>query len=160
MSPEEIIAHLQLEKHPEGGYYRETYRAEYSIATGVGEIRNVSTAIYFMLCGKEISHFHRIKSDELWFFHQGSPILIYWIEKTGLKTIILGNNINAGEYLQAVIPADTWFAARIIDGNGYGLVSCTVSPGFDFADFELADRNSLISEYPSLKEIITEFTRA
>ena len=123
-----------------------------------GMNRNVSTAIYFLLEEKNRSAFHRIKSDELWFFHQGQPLEIYSIENGQLNSIVLGNDVLNGELPQAVIPANTWFAAKVKDSKGYALVSCTVAPGFDFEDFELAKREELIQQFPHLKEVIEEFT--
>ena len=143
--------------HPEGGYYKETYRASEIITVDRGK-RNISTAIFFLLENNDKSHFHRIQSDELWFFHQGEPLEILSIQNGQLISTILGNNIEAGELPQAVIPANTWFASHVKNESGYVLVSCTVAPGFDFADFELAERAALIREYPHLSQIIEEFT--
>jgi predicted cupin superfamily sugar epimerase len=104
------------------------------------------------------SHFHRIKSDELWFFHQGEPLEILSIENGILKRTILGNDFLAGQQAQAMIPANTWFGSRLLQGKGFGLVSCTVSPGFDFQDFEMAKKENLVLEFPDLKEIIDEMS--
>jgi uncharacterized protein len=157
MTAQDIITQLQMLPHPEGGYYKETYRSGETISVH-GNERNVSTAIYFLLENKNKSHFHRIQSDELWFFHQGEPLEILSIQNGELVSTILGNNIVKGELPQAIIPANTWFASHVKDETGYALVSCTVAPGFDFADFELAERNDLIAQYPQLKQIIEEFT--
>jgi len=159
MNAEEIIKSLGLVQHPEGGFYKETYRSVQSMETERGEIRNVCTAIYFLLENENRSLFHRIKSDELWFFHQGESLEIVLIEEGTLKTIILGNRLEEGEVLQALIPANTWFASGVRDANAYSLVSCTVAPGFDFADFELAKREHLLQEYPHLKETIQKYTK-
>jgi predicted cupin superfamily sugar epimerase len=96
----------------------------------------------------------------LWFFHQGEPLEIVFIKEGVLNTIILGNSFENGQVPQATIPANTWFASRVKDQKGYALVSCTVAPGFDFADFELATREKLSQEFPHLKEIIQKFTKA
>jgi predicted cupin superfamily sugar epimerase len=154
-----LIQKLQLQPHPEGGFYQETYRSEAIMTTTEGLVRNVSTAIYFLLENEEKSHFHRIKSDEAWFFHQGESIEIVILDDGKLQTIVLGNNLEKGEVPQAIVPANVWFASRIKHGIGYALVSCTVAPGFDFADFELARRNDLITEFPEYKSVIEEFTR-
>jgi uncharacterized protein len=159
MNAKEIVQKLGLIEHPEGGFYRETYRAAQAIETEGGEIRNISTAIYFLLENDNRSLFHRIQSDELWFFHQGESLEIVLIEDGVLRTIVLGNRFDAGEVLQAIIPANTWFASGVKNSNGYSLVSCTVAPGFDFADFELAKRENLIQVYPALKETIQKFTK-
>lgn len=158
MNANDIIQQLNLQPHPEGGYYAETYRSPLEVTNSEGNSRAASTAIYFLLKDKDKSHFHRIKSDELWFFHQGVPLEIISIQNGQLHSIILGNDIAAGQQAQAMIPADTWFGSRLKDGEGYALVSCTVAPGFDFSDFELAGREELIQEFPHLQEMITELT--
>jgi predicted cupin superfamily sugar epimerase len=150
MMSEKIIKNLKLLTHPEGGYYKEMYRAEQKINLDNGKSRNVSTAIFYLLENEDKSRFHRIASDELWFFHQGNPLEILSIQNGNLIKTVLGNNFEDGEVLQAVIPAHTWFASRVKNSKGYALVSCTVAPGFDFADFELADRDKLINEFPDL----------
>lgn len=150
------IKQLALEAHPEGGYFRETYRCKDQIPNAEGVGRNVSTAIYFLLRDKEKSHFHRIKSDELWFFHEGQALSIFVLGDKGLETHYLGKNIDQGESLQVMVPAGKWFASCTRDGEGYALVSCTVAPGFDFADFELARFQDLILEYPDQELILRE----
>lgn len=155
MNARDLIRALQLQPHPEGGYYRETYRCIDTLTTGDGKKRNTSTAIFFLLEGRDRSAFHRISSDELWFFHQGQSIQIDILN--GERTILLGNDIENGETPQAMIPANTWFAARIKDGSGYALVSCTVAPGFDFADFELSNKEELIQQFPGSKALIEEY---
>jgi predicted cupin superfamily sugar epimerase len=158
MSAKELIQQLQLLPHPECGWYRETYRSAETMTNKNGAKRNVCTAIYFLLEGKDKSHFHRIGSEETWFFHSGEPLEIKMIENGQIRTILLGNNILKGEIPQFTVPAKTWFAARIKSGIGYSLVSCTVAPGFDFADFELAERRKFIKEFSELEEIIREVT--
>ncbi len=153
-----IIEELQLQPHPEGGFYAETYRSSEFTLNQNGEKRNLSTAIYFLLHDTNKSNFHRIQSDELWFFHQGEPIEIVTIQDGKARSIILGNAIEKGELPQATIPANTWFGSKLKDGKGYALVSCTVAPGFDFLDFELAEREKLANEFPNLKALIEEFT--
>ena len=159
MDSKTLIDALGLTKHPEGGYYKETYRAADTLNNLNGEARNVSTAIYYLLEGNDRSHFHRIASDEMWFFHSGTALDIHCIVDGQLKTIRLGSDVSKGEVMQTVIPAYTWFAAQIVDLSSYSLLSCVVAPGFDFKDFELASRNQLVSEFPKLKSIITDFTR-
>jgi len=158
MDSKDLIRLLQLKPHPEGGFYKETYRSNLSIVTADGNNRSVSTAIYYLLENEDKSHLHRIRSDERWFFHQGAPLEIILIENNQVTTILMGNNIEQGEVPQAGIPANTWFAAKIKNDIGYSLVSCTVAPGFDFSDFELAKRQMLIEEYPHLKSTIEKFT--
>ncbi|MDD3080071.1 MAG: cupin domain-containing protein [Paludibacter sp.] len=140
MTVENIKLKLDLQPHPEGGWYKETYRSAETLLTPEGNERNVSTAIYFLLENEDISHFHRIKSDEIWHFHAGAAIDIFIIENNELKIMKLGNDLLAGEKPQIIVPANSWFAAQLHDAKGYGLVSCTVAPGFDFNDFELATK--------------------
>lgn len=158
MTTQDLVRHLHLTPHPEGGYYRETYRAAHTVATQEGQTRNVSTAIYYLLENDDKSCFHRIKSDELWFFHQGQALEIVLLVDEQPVTIILGNDIENGELLQAVIPANTWFAAQVKQRTGHALVSCTVAPGFDFMDFELAQRAALMQQFPQLQDLIERFT--
>ena len=159
MQAQQIIEQLQLLPHPEGGFYKETYRGTQMVAGREGKPRNVSTAIYYMLENDHKSHFHRIHSDELWFFHQGEAFEIVAIIDGKSVTFNLGNNMANGEVPSLVIPAHTWFASRVKGGKGFALASCTVAPGFDFADFEMAAREALIGEYPHLEEVITTFTK-
>lgn len=159
MSANNIIQQLQLKPHPEGGYYAETYRSAQIITNSKQEYRNISTAIYYLLEDKNKSHFHRIQSDELWFFHQGEPLEILILQNKMLKTITVGNSIANGEMPQVLITANTWFAVKIKNETGFSLVSCTVAPGFDFMDFELAKRDELVQQFPDQKNIIDEYTR-
>ncbi|RYU83261.1 cupin domain-containing protein [Hymenobacter persicinus] len=158
MTAPDIIHHLRLLPHPEGGYYRETYRSAAGLRTAEGQPRSVSTAIYYLLENEDKSHFHRIKSDELWFFHQGQTLEIVVLDGPEPTTILLGSDFSRGEVPQAVIPAHAWFAARLRHPAGFALVSCTVAPGFDFADFELAQRATLTAEFPHLAALIEQFT--
>ena len=158
MSAQEIIDKLKLTPHPEGGFYKETYRSDDTIVNDRKENRNISTAIYYLLEDEDKSHFHRIQSDELWFFHLGQPLEIILIQSGHLTTIILGNDIKKDEFPQLRVPANTWFAAHVKNEKGFSLVSCTVSPGFDFADFDLAKREDLVQQYPHLKDVIEKFT--
>jgi predicted cupin superfamily sugar epimerase len=153
------IEQLHLLPHPEGGYYKETYRCAEEISVSEGK-RNISTAIYFLLEEKNKSHFHRIKSDELWFFHEGVALEIFYFLENKLVRILLGKDIEKGECLQAVIPAGVWFASKVKEEMGYALVSCTVAPGFDFKDFELGKRNDLLATYPQpeCEKIIREMS--
>ena len=158
MNTKELIQQLHLQPHPEGGYFKETYRSDQQLTTNEGKVRNVCTAIYYLLENENKSYFHRIQSDELWHFHQGESLEIFMLDKGKLIVKTLGNDLMKGEVPQFVVPARYWFAARVKNGSGYSLVSCTVAPGFDFADFELAKKESLIQEFPHLKEVIEIFT--
>ncbi|WBA43213.1 cupin domain-containing protein [Hymenobacter canadensis] len=158
MTAQDIIRHLHLTPHPEGGYYRETYRAAQTLKTADGSTRHLSTAIYYLLENDDKSHFHRIKSDELWFFHQGQPLEIILLTPGQPTRLVLGSDLSRGELPQAVVPVDTWFAAHLPHRAGFALVSCTVAPGFDFADFELAERAALLAEFPQAAEVVEQFT--
>lgn len=156
------IDHLGLEPHPEGGYYKETYRSSAQVSfLDYQDQRNVSTGIYFLLTKGNFSAFHRIKSDEMWHFYAGDSVSIFIIYPTGeLKEIRLGLDLENGEVPQAVVPANCWFASKVFITGKYGLVGCTVAPGFDFKDFELAKQTKLISQFPEHTELILSLTRA
>lgn len=161
----EYIDKLELAAHPEGGYFSEIYRSNEIVLADhlpsrYKSSRSFSTSIYFMLEGKQISSFHRLKSDEQWHFYDGTALDIYIINENGnLKKIKLGNYLKSGETFQTVIEKNSWFAAELIDKSSYALVGCTVSPGFDFNDFELGKRNDLVNKFPDHKEIIIRFTK-
>lgn len=158
------IGRLQLKRHPEGGHFRETYRSSLSIEqralpASFNGNRSVSTAIYFLLEKDEFSAMHRIASDELWHFYAGDGLVIYELMTDGsLKSHRLGNDAEKGEAFQVVVRAGSWFGARLDNGGEYALVGCTVAPGFDFEDFELAERLQLIELYPQHREIIKSLT--
>ncbi len=155
------VEKLGLLPHPEGGFYKETYRSKVQGSfNGFNGDRNVTTGIYFLLTQGNFSAFHRIKSDEIWHFYDGDALEIYWFSPQGdLNTIYLGLDGDKGQLPQAVVPAHCWFASRVVEGGDYALVGCTVAPGFDFQDFELAHRNDLVATYPEHTEIITQLTR-
>ena len=161
----DLIAQYNLLPHPEGGYYKETYRSnvllkQQSLPIGFDGDRNSSTAIYFLLEKGNFSAFHRIKSDECWHFYAGQTLLIYVIDKSGrLEIIKLGNNVLAGEVFQAVVPADCWFSSEPAPDSDFCFVGCTVSPGFDFNDFELATTAELCEIYPAHQALIERLCR-
>lgn len=155
MTPHDIIKLLDLQPHPEGGYYMESYRAQGKIEANA---RNFSTAIYYLLDGDERSKLHRLASDEMWHFYTGLPLCVAEIDPQGItRETILGPDLKAGHKFQHVVPAGSWFGAYLKAG-GFALVGCTVSPGFDFADFELAQRDDLLRRFPAAKEIIEKLT--
>lgn len=155
----QIIERLQLVPHPEGGYFKETYRSKESIKLSDGKERNYATAIYFLLTADTFSAFHKISYDEIWHFYAGSTIELHIINEQGAyQKHLIGNGPEKGEYYQQVVPAHHWFAARVVDG-AYGLVGCTVAPGFDFEEFTLGKRDDLLHKFPRHKDLILEFTR-
>jgi uncharacterized protein len=162
---EGLIKGLSLERHPEGGYYRQTYRSKGTIPVsvlpaGFTGSRSFATGIYFLLAGDDFSAFHRIRSDEMWHFYAGSSLIIHVIHPGGeYDQIRLGRDILGGEVFQAVVTGGCWFAAHLNDPSDYALVGCTVAPGFDFDDFELADCQDLNEKYPQHAAIITKLTR-
>jgi predicted cupin superfamily sugar epimerase len=159
------IETLGLIAHPEGGYYRETYRSGLSIPrdalpprfTGP---RLVSTAIYFLLDGENFSALHRLQSDEMWHFYAGGALTVHVIAASGsYSELQIGSDTEVGESLQAVVEASSWFASRVRDPESFALVGCTVAPGFDFEDFELGKRSELIKLYPQHRKLIEQLTR-
>lgn len=200
------IETLRLEPHPEGGYFRQTYKSELRIlpeelpntgrigaernyshglhpkmasgeisewrTQGFGGTRAASTAICFLLEGDNFSAFHRLRSDEMWHFYMGSPVAVHVIDPVGeYSSILLGSDAEAGQVFQTVVPAGCWFGSEIAENSqvsesrpgagqaSYALVACTVAPGFEFEDFELARRGELEAKYPQHREIIRRLTR-
>lgn len=159
-----IVNQLNLTPHPEGGFYKETYRSNHIIAKDAlydeftGD-RNYCTAIYFLLTSDNFSAFHRIKQDELWHFYEGSPLSVHVINASGNYTKHKIGKLIDGLQPQLLVPKGSWFASDIDDLESYALVGCTVSPGFDFDDFEMAERTNLIKAYPKHKTIIEHLTR-
>ena len=157
-----IIDALNLEPHPEGGFYKEMHRSKTTVQDLKGSrIKSAHTSIYYLLSGKDFSSWHRIKSDETWYFHLGCDVLIYFFDENKLlHSIQVGM---ASKNLQATIPAHTWFAAKPLNENAFCLVSCAVAPGFEFVDFEIARREDLSKEFGGSTEnaqIIEALTRA
>jgi predicted cupin superfamily sugar epimerase len=155
------IRRLELVPHPEGGFYRETYRASEHVAKEhlpprFGGGRALSTAIYFLLVGEQVSALHRIKSDEVWHFYTGTAIDLFVIGPDGSLAI---QRLGPRGPFQALVPAGSWYGAALSEGAGWALVGGTVAPGFDFADFELADRAPLVAEFPQHRALIERLTR-
>lgn len=150
-----------MEEHPEGGYFRETYRCAESVgqpplperyAPGP---RAFGSAIYFLLKGTQVSRLHRLKSDEIWHFYFGDSVTVHILGAGGIHSSIrLGDDPEKGEHFQAVVPFGSWMGAVVDTPSGYALVGCTVSPGFEFRDFELGRREELIARYPEHRELI------
>jgi predicted cupin superfamily sugar epimerase len=139
MTAQEYVNELKMLPHPEGGFYKECFRSNQSIQfPGFEGERSVSTSIYFLLEKGQTSALHRIKSDEIWYFHDGQTLEIIELDEQGNEKItLLGKNLMNGEVLQHVVPAGIWFGARLAPNSEFCLVGCQVSPGFDFRDFEL-----------------------
>lgn len=160
------IDRLNLEAHPEGGYYRETYRADTSLPeTALPDrfdgARNAAALIYFLLPGDAFSALHRIRQDEAWHFYAGAPLTLHQLAPDGTyTTATLGRTVDEGQSLHTVVPAGTWFGATVTDETSYTLAGCTTAPAFDFADFEMAERDALTDEYPQHERLIERLTRA
>lgn len=161
-----IVKSLNLLPHPEGGFYKETYRSSLIIPKSVladnfsGD-RSVCTGIYFLLTSDNFSAFHRIQQDEMWHYYSGSPLLVHIIDPKGhYSEIEVGLDFDNGQQPQFVVPAGCWFASSVKEENSFSLVGCTVAPGFDFDDFELASFDMLSNKFPQHQQIIKKLTRS
>jgi uncharacterized protein len=169
------IRKLGLVQHPEGGFYRETYRSDITMGIQIDSVnkehnepvqsgaRSIASSIYYLLEGKQVSFFHKLNNaDEIWHFYTGSSLTIYSINET--KRMIndskLGDDLENGQELEILIRRGSWFGAKVNDVSSYSLVGCTVFPAFRFEDFQLADRKSLAAMYPAYKDIIEMLTKS
>lgn len=164
-SARKLISELGLLAHPEGGYFKEVYRSNEKLKKEIlpkrySGNRCFATSIYFLLAGEDKSHFHKIKSDEIWHFYYGSTIIIHELTRKGkYQKTLIGSNILKGEKPQYVIEKGNWFAAEVKNKNSFSLIGCTVAPGFDFEDFELAKPQQLIKKFPKQKLLIKKFCK-
>jgi predicted cupin superfamily sugar epimerase len=165
MKSNDWISRLDLQPHPEGGYFKEIYRAEGVISQPNLPMRynggrSYSTAIYYLLESNDFSSMHRLNSDEQWFHIDGSALTIHSISPDGTYTQHhIGKHLDNGELPYAVVPRGCWFGGTVEENNSFSLVGCIVAPGFDFDDFELAKRNELLKQYPLHKNLIEKLTR-
>lgn len=160
MSPTaaQLIAHLGLEPHPEGGWFAETFRSELDVSVVLdGRTRAASTAIHFLLEAGQFSAWHDVASDEVWHHYAGGSLELHLLDGTGHRVLRLGPDLLGGELSHAVVPAGVLQAARPVDG--WVLVGCTVAPGFDFADFEMPSRPALEARFPGHQAVIEAFSR-
>ncbi|GIN84642.1 cupin [Heyndrickxia sporothermodurans] len=154
------IEKLELIPHPEGGFYKGTYKSseevtDKELSVNFDGNRKLYTSIYFLLRSNDVSHFHRLKSDELWYFHAGSPLTIHIIHENGVyEEVKLGLNIEKGEVPQFLVTKNSIFGSSVMEKDTGSLVGCMVSPGFDFQDFELFTQAELLSKYPQHEKII------
>lgn len=157
---EYFISKLGLDGHIEGGYYKELYRTSFSVSVegskfNIDSDRALSTTIYYLLKSGQVSKFHKLKSDEIWFYHYGCPMIIHIIDENGVyKALKLGLDLENGESPQILVPADTIFGAEPLHRDSFSLVSCMVSPGFDFRDFTLYESKELCAMFPQSKDLI------
>ncbi len=164
LTGDDWIRALDLRPHPEGGFFREIYRSGDRIAraglpTRYQGDRSLSTSIYFLLLSSQVSRLHRLRSDEIWHFYEGSPVVIHTLGQGGAYAAIsLGRDIAAGPVFQAVIRKGCWFGAEVAAPDSFALVGCTISPGFEFDDFELGRREDLRTEFPAHRGIIERLT--
>jgi len=146
------IKQLDLEPHAEGGYFKQSFRSSGELAN---QSRVLYTSIYFLLRGGEVSHFHRLQSDELWYFHAGQSLSVHMILENGeYEEVRLGLNIEEGEVPQIAVPKNTIFGSSVLTEGGFALVGCMVSPGFEYQDFELFTQKQLLEDYPQHEAII------
>ncbi|WEV71128.1 cupin domain-containing protein [Lactobacillus sp. ESL0785] len=158
---EDYINKLGLEPHAEGGWFKDISHSpdKYFAPESDGE-RYRYTSIIFLLDSSSPSHLHKLNHDEIWFYHDGQPVIIHCISESGKYwTVKLGKDIKNGEVLQYSVPQNTIFGAEIA-GSGFGVVSCVVAPGFDYHDFILFTRSELLEQYPQLSAVITKMTVA
>ncbi|MBK7213038.1 MAG: cupin domain-containing protein [Bacteroidales bacterium] len=159
-----LVEKFELLPHPEGGWYKEIYRSDEIIRQQdlPGRFQSdhsFSTSIYYLLKDYDFSAFHRIRQDEIWHFYLGSPVKLYILKDGKQELIMLGDNPEAGHVFQAVVPFGCWFAAEVSIPDSFAFLGCTVSPGFDFSDFELASFEELQRDYGAYSTLIRRMTR-
>lgn len=165
MDLQTLVTQLELAPHPEGGWFRETWRAAETIPADAlpkrfSGPRAHGTAILFLLEGGQFSALHRIAADEVWCFHLGAPLIVHVLHEDGRREdLVLGHDVAAGQRVQAVVPHGAFFGARLAGAEGFALVSCTVAPGFDFADFAMPTRAELTARYPEHAALVAALTR-
>ena len=154
-----LISSFQLKPHPEGGYYTETYRSEYLSQDKDSQLPIcASTAIYFLILPNTVSRLHRIVYDEMWHFYLGGPLVIVELTENSVRETVLGQDILHGQTVQYLVKGNTWFGCYPKEGTRFSFVGCTVSPGFEFRDFKLGDRDSLLKAFPFAADIIRRLT--
>jgi len=166
MTAEDVIRLLQLKPlEMEGGFFRETYRSRWMISSeylpqGVHGSRSIGTAIYYMVTPESFSALHRLPGTEIFHFYLGDPAVMLQLHPNGkAETVTLGQNLKAGHQLQVVVRGGVWQGLRLSEGGKWALLGTTMSPGFDYADYETAVRDELIAQYPEMAEMIRQYTR-
>lgn len=158
------IDHLGLLPHPEGGFYKETYRSkdvilQSELSSRYNGDRTASTAIYFLLRSEDISHLHKIDSDEMWHFYAGSALTVHMLDEAGLYTnYSIGADPEKDQAFQAVVPAGIWFGSTVDTPDSYALVGCTVAPGFEFSGFQMAKKADMLLAYPEHTKLLNRIT--
>lgn len=161
MNADDLIHRLNLIPHPEeGGFFRETYRApETAVLPGYPAPRSHGTAIYYLLKPGTFSALHRLRSDEIFHFYLGDPVRMLQLFPDGTsKTIVLGQDLLAGQQVQVLAPRNVWQGSILEPGGSFALLGCTVAPGFDYADYEHGDRATLLGKFPDQRELIERLT--
>lgn len=164
MKTEDVIERLGLHPHPEGGFYRETYRSAETLGAGAlparyGAARCFATAIYYMLTPATFSALHRVRTDEIFHFYLGDPVTMLQLSSPGHTSVVtLGSDLRAGQLPQVVVPAGTWQGAMLAEGGAFALMGTTVAPGFEFDDFELGEQDALVAQYYEQAELIRRLT--
>lgn len=159
MDSSRLIELLNLQPHPEGGWYSETFRSPVMVRLPDGRERSAVSSIHFLLDAGTFSAWHRVSSDEIWHFQEGNPLELLMIRPDkGIERVMLGGDIAAGMKTHHAVPAGWWQAARSLGTEGHTLVVCIVSPGFDFKDFEMPERAALMELFPEFRDFILEFT--
>ncbi|WP_164019196.1 cupin domain-containing protein [Pyxidicoccus trucidator] len=154
---DELVRRLGLVPHPEGGFYKETYRAALAVKTPRG-VRSAGTAIYYLLPRGSFAAWHRVTSDEVWHFYDGHPLELLLVGAGGqVERVVLGRDVTRGERPQVVVHAGVLQAA--VPRGEYALVGCTVAPGFDFADWEMPSAESLVALYPEQAELMRRLAK-
>lgn len=162
---QELVEKLGLSPHPEGGFYKETYRSKEEIPKkalypGFSGDRSYATAIYFLLTAGNFSAWHKINSDEGWHFYEGDGLRVHMLSPKGEYSYFdLGLDLASGQQPQFYVPRGYYFASEVLDGGAYALVGCTVAPGFDFSEFELPSRANMLDLYPKHAQVIKALTR-
>ena len=154
------IKYLNLTAHPEGGYFNENYRnsSELNIDEKYSGKRNLATSIYYMLEYGQFSKLHRLKSDEIWYFHHGAPLKVHVFNENLYQSYVLGTNLKENQLLQLIIPAGAIFGAEVLESNSFTILGCMVSPGFHFDDFEIIKAVEVLAIFPEQKTIIEKLT--
>jgi predicted cupin superfamily sugar epimerase len=160
----QLIESLGLRPHPEGGYFRETWRSNLTATLQSGHggpegSRSIGTAIYYLLSGDEVSRLHRLKADEVWHLYSGGPLTLHLLDdRSGCRSLQLGDHTAEGPVFQTTVPAGCWFGASLPVADSFALAGCTLAPGYDHADFELGDRTHLLRQFPDHEKIIRLLT--
>ncbi|MFZ0336628.1 MAG: cupin domain-containing protein [Terracidiphilus sp.] len=161
MTAEEIKALLKLQPHPiEGGWYRRTYTSGASVDLPPG-VRAQGTAIYYLLEEETFSEMHMLTSDEIFHFYLGDPVEMLLLYPSGhCAALTLGSNLGAGQQPQILVPAGVWQGERLVEGGKLALLGCTVTPGFDYADYHSGNYAELVAKWPVETERIKKLTRS